>query len=289
MSAFDISAIADYIGSQAAGEEPQSTPEETVEGAEAEAAPSTEVPEVEQPDATPSVEGEASGEPAPADSTGSAGDYQFPIDTERFTAAISERVDEQVSKQIQEEYGAYLQALQVSPSALVGRTVPGLDSDEDITLASREEADRWQQGVRQELGYIVDGMTKEAQQKMQEQYQPLQHVVDLFRNNPDLVPGAPGFNKNLADLVAEHAKDYAVTNEEGKITGYKVPLQPLVNALRKVFAQPTTVASKPKQEKTAPAEKPQVGLRSQAGQSSGKENFDMDLITKVALGGKILF
>ena len=103
--------------------------------------------------------------------------------------------------------------------------------------------------------------------------------IDLFKTNKDLIPGTPGFDRELADSFATMAKPYEV-RVDGKLHGYSIPVQPIVESLR---AQLTTsrsatpaappVAAPAGPRPSAAVEPPQAGIPSKAGSSSEKEDF----------------
>ena len=103
--------------------------------------------------------------------------------------------------------------------------------------------------------------------------------MDLFKNNPDLIPGTKQFNRGLADSFTKLVKDYEVRNDAGKLIGYAVPVQPLINSLRSqqkavapaaapAAAKPVAPAAAP----AAPAAAPQAGIRSNAGSAGGGDS-----------------
>jgi len=143
------------------------------------------------------------------------------------------------------------------------------------TLRSSEDAKEWQEAVR---SLLVQEIRTNAQTKIEESSDFLETVhasIDLFKNNPDLIPGAKGFNRGLADRFADMAKPYEV-RVEGKLQGYSIPVQPIIDSLRKQMAPPPAPATQTPAAAPSPppkAEPPQAGIPSKAGNSSEKEDF----------------
>ena len=111
--------------------------------------------------------------------------------------------------------------------------------------------------------------------------------VQMFQNNPDMIPGAKGFDRELVERFTELAKDY-VLKVDDKIVGYTIPVQPLITAARaQLTAQRAAAAATPpapaaptaQQQRAAEQQRndagqftnpdaPQAGIPSQAGNSS---------------------
>lgn len=148
-------------------------------------------------------------------------------------------------------------------------------------LKDSNDAKEWQEAVR---SLLVQEIRDEAQKKLDESrtyLETLHASIDLFKNNPDLIPGTRTFNKPLADKFAELAKPYEV-RQDGKLQGYSVPVQPIIEALRSQFAQNSAaeasagspaVTPPPAGATTPAAEPPQAGIPSKAGSSTEKEDF----------------
>lgn len=141
------------------------------------------------------------------------------------------------------------------------------------TLRDSNDAKEWQEAVR---GLLVQEIRDNAQAKLEESSDFLQTVhasIDLFKNNPDLIPGTRGFNVDLANTFAAMAQPYEV-RVDGKLQGYSIPVQPIIDSLRKGML----TSAPPKQAAAAPMpaprpEPPQAGIPSKAGSSSEKEDF----------------
>ena len=173
------------------------------------------------------------------------------------------------------EYENYFQALETHPRLLVGTQVPAIGKDGMETLKDSNDAKEWQEAVRELLiEEVNDGATTLAQQA-QGQIQLLHASVDLFKNNPDLIPGTRTFNRALADKFAEIAKPYEVRHN-GKLRMYNVPVQPIIVALRgQMSAGAGNVETPPAAGSTTPpaTDPPQAGIPSKAGASSEQEDF----------------
>lgn len=108
--------------------------------------------------------------------------------------------------------------------------------------------------------------------------------IELFQKNTDLVPFTKGFDKDLAERFATLAKPYELRDDKGKLNGYSIPVQPIIDSLRTQLT--TERASRPAAPAVgtpagagaaAPAkpaaEPPQAGIVSKAGSSSEAEDF----------------
>lgn len=168
------------------------------------------------------------------------------------------------------------------PRLLVGTEVPAIGAEGMERLKDSNDAKEWQEAVR---SLLVQEIRDEAQKKLDESrtyLETLHASIDLFKNNPDLIPGTRTFNKQLADKFAELAKPYEV-RQDGKLQGYSVPVQPIIEALRGQLAQPAaTVGQSEQPPASAPpaagsvspvADPPQAGIPSKAGSSAEKEDF----------------
>jgi hypothetical protein len=149
------------------------------------------------------------------------------------------------------------------------------------TLKSSDDAREWQEAVK---SILVPEIQSRAQTKMEgsrDYLETLHSSVDLFLQNRDLIPGTPNFNTQLANAFAEMATPYEV-RVEGKLRGYSIPVQPLIDSLRKQLAAAPSQPSAPPapaggsaQGPSSPAaDPPQAGIASKAGASAGQaEDF----------------
>ena len=143
------------------------------------------------------------------------------------------------------------------------------------TLRDSNDAKEWQEAVR---GLLVEEIKSGAQAKLEENAPFMETIhasIDLFKNNPDLIPGTKGFNVDLANTFAAMAQPYEV-RVDGKLQGYSIPVQPIIDSLRKGMLTPPppaqAAATTPPAPKPKP-EPPQAGIPSKAGSSSEKEDF----------------
>lgn len=174
-----------------------------------------------------------------------------------------------------EEYGNYFDALEKHPRLLVGTEVPRIGEEGMEILRSTEDAREWQEAVK---SILVQEITESAQTKLEEGRDFIETIhasIDLFKNNPDLIPGTKGFNRALADEFAQMATPYEIRHE-GKLQGYSIPVQPLIERIRTQLksrqAAATPAATPPMQPKPKP-DPPQAGITTKAGNSSEREDF----------------
>lgn len=172
---------------------------------------------------------------------------------------------------MRDEYSKYFEALEKHPRLLVGTQVPAIGRDGMETLRDSADAREWQEAVK---GILVQEIKAEAQSKMEQNSAFLETVhasIDLFKNNPDLIPGTRGFNRGLADSFAAMAAPYEV-RVEGKLQGYSIPVQPIIDNLRRQQPKPAAPAPAPAPQQRR-ADPPQAGIASKAGSSSEREDF----------------
>ena len=161
----------------------------------------------------------------------------------------------------------------------MGTTVPAIGKEGTETLRNSEDAKEWQEAVK---SILIEEIRETATAKMEESAAYMQTVhssIDLFKNNPDLIPGTKGFNRTLADSFANMMAPYEV-RADGKLQGYSIPVQPIIDNLRKTAAavpapSKTAAAAPPAAARPTPPppEPPQAGIASKAGSSSEKEDF----------------
>ncbi len=170
-----------------------------------------------------------------------------------------------------------------------------------VVLRDSADAAEWQEMVKQALAdEIRDRATRRADDEAGSM-RTLHASIELFQKNADMVPGTRQFDKELADRVTRFAKPYEV-RVDGKLTGYSIPIQPLVEQERARLVleraqKPTPQAAPaapaapqvkagttPPPPAPAPQEGPQAGIQSRAGSSSEQESFD-DLFGTIGLSG----
>lgn len=186
---------------------------------------------------------------------------------------------------MREEHANYFAALEKHPRLLVGTQVPAIGREGMETLKDTADAREWQEAVKSILGEEV---VSRASVKLDENRDFLTTVhasIDLFKNNVDLIPGTKGFDKDLADRFATFAKPYEL-RVDGKLQGYSVPVQPIIDQLREQVVKERAqapAASSPAAgapaasaagASTPPAvDPPQAGVQSKAGSGDSKEDF----------------
>jgi hypothetical protein len=198
-------------------------------------------------------------------------------------------------EEVQKEHAKYFEALEQHPRLLVGVQVPSITGDGMETLRTSEDAKEWQEAVK---SVLVKEVQAKAQQSMDESSDYLTTInssIELFQKNLDLIPGTKGFDLELANRFTKLAEPYELRTEEGKLQGYTVPVQPLIEQLRaQVTAErqkaatpaPVAPAAQPTPQQQRAAEQarntqgqftdpnaPQEGIPSKAGDSSTTEDF----------------
>lgn len=182
------------------------------------------------------------------------------------------------------EHAQYFAALEKHPRLLVGTQVPAIGREGMETLRDTNDAREWQEAVK---SILVEEVRDRAGRQMEENRDFLQTVhasIDLFKNNADLIPGTKGFDVELANEFAKLAKPYEL-RVEGKLQGYSIPVQPIIDQLRTqvtarraaqtappAAATSTGAAGGAAQQADTP-EPPQAGIASKAGNSGNKEDF----------------
>jgi len=182
-------------------------------------------------------------------------------------------------EEVRQEHAQYFTALSKHPRLLVGVQVPSLTSDDENameTLRDANDAREWQEAVK---SLLTEEVRERAMKSLDENKGIIDTVhagIELFTNNHDLVPGTKQFNRKLADRFAAMAKPYEL-RVDGKLHGYTIPVQPLIDQLRtqlanesKTSAPAAAAPSKPKAKKD---DGPQAGIRSKAGSGAETEDF----------------
>lgn len=179
---------------------------------------------------------------------------------------------------MQTEHQQYFDALEQHPRTLVGMQVPALDREGMETLRDTADAKEWQEAVK---SILVEEVRDRATKEMEANAGFLDTIhasIELFSNNADLVPGTKDFDVDLANRFATLATPYEL-RVEGKLHGYTIPVQPLIEQLRAQLARERAAApapaAKPAQaaggRQRTPADPPQAGIPSKAGSAGGEE------------------
>lgn len=207
--------------------------------------------------------------------------------------AIHERTDEAFRNRALEELRGeidkkFLDALEQHPRMLVGDTVPSIkDPNQTEVLRSSEDARDWQEALKS----VITAQVNRRAQGYADEAKPLlstvQNSVEMFRRNPDLIPGTKDFDPVLAGRVVALAKSYE-HREDGKLFGYRVDIQPLIGNLRDQLtkeraatpapaapAAPTArqeqAANQARNQESGQFEAPQAGIPSRSGMSGTEE------------------
>lgn len=177
---------------------------------------------------------------------------------------------------------------------LVGTQVPRADGKEGMeTLKDSADAAEWQEAIKQLLVAEVNDRAGRAMEENKTFMSTVHASIELFQNNADMVPGTKEFDVELANRFTQLAEPYEL-RVEGKLHGYSIPVQPIVNQLRAQLAgeraakssaavvpPPDTAAGAPAGAAVpavtpaAPAagDAPQVGIETKAGSSAETEDF----------------
>lgn len=160
-----------------------------------------------------------------------------------------------------------------------------------ITLRDSADAKEYQDALKSVLVDEVRGRASKLADDNSDFLNTIHASIELFQNNPDLVPGTKEFDLELANRFATMVEPYELRNE-GKLQGYGINVQPLITQLRtqihaereKTAAAPTPPAGTPAATSTpaagAPAatpptaaDLPQAGIASKSGQGEQAEDF----------------
>jgi hypothetical protein len=200
----------------------------------------------------------------------------------KIEQSVLEGYQQQAFAAVKDEYANYVDALEKHPRLLVGTTVPAIGKDGTETLKDTNDAREWQEAVRSILVQEIQSRAQTQMSGSRDYLETIHASIDLFKNNPDLIPGTPAFDKDLADAFAQMAQPYEI-RVDGKLNGYSIPVQPLIVNLRgQLAAQRKAAPASSEPSAGAPAEAPrppqqveppQAGIPSKAGASSDKEDF----------------
>lgn len=157
---------------------------------------------------------------------------------------------------MRETHGRYFEAVQKHPRRLVGQQVPALDGEGTITLRDSADAQAWQEAVKEILFEEVSAKAEEKKSELRDIFDTVHSSIDLFRNNPDLIPRTKQFDAELAEQAVELLQPYELRAND-KLIGYSVPVQPMINQLRQRLAKNRAAASAPQNgAPSAPAAAP---------------------------------
>ena len=208
------------------------------------------------------------------------------------SAKITERMENQFKsqafKELEDELDPqFIDTLRLRPMQMVGMEVPsltpGASPDAKIKILDSQMARDWQEAVSGLIEDEVQAKVRTRQDELRPMTSVIQESILLGQNNPDLIPGTKGFDKELAARFVKFAKAYEVKTAKGVI-GYGVNVQPLINELRAGLAKERGVTGErssqearleqQRQQAAAQArngqgqfEAPQAGITSKAGMS----------------------
>lgn len=195
---------------------------------------------------------------------------------------------EEALAEVREEHKAYFDALDTHSRLLVGTEVPSLRGEGTETLRDSQDAEEWKDAVKSILVADINARVQERMSNKNSPIQPLHDAVAMFRDNPDLVPSYSTFNRKLADQFAAAVKPYE-HRVDGKLMGYSIPVQPIIDVLRQQLAAapaPAAPAAPPVATPPAkPADPPQEGIpASSASGGTGDSGDDFQESYWAALG-----
>jgi hypothetical protein len=185
--------------------------------------------------------------------------------------------------EVRKEFPKHFEAIELHPRMLVGVEVPSTTGKGMERLKDSADAKEWQDATKQLLVEEVSSRATKAIEENSALFETAHASLELFQNNPDLVPGSATFDKELADAFVKMAQPYEM-RVEGKLHGWSIPVQGLVNNIRAQVAadraaKPAPKADEPKPDDdktTEPKPKedpPQAGVVSKAGAASQEEDY----------------
>ena len=162
-------------------------------------------------------------------------------------------------------------------------------------LKDSADAREWQEAIKLLLTAEVNARARRELDTNVDFLNTVHASVELFQNNLDLIPETKEFDKVLADRLTSLIEPYEV-RVEGKLHGYSIPVQPIINQLRAQIASeraatasagpgtpaaPSPAAGAPAAPATgavaappaAAPEPPQAGIQSKAGSGEQAEDF----------------
>jgi hypothetical protein len=177
----------------------------------------------------------------------------------------SKAFEAQATSELQEKFSGAFALLEDIPYLMVGKTVPNLRGDGEVTLRDTTEAEQYQKA----LGRIIDGERQKLISQKHDQVRPIMSVVQesvlLFQNNKDLVPNTKEFDPELAEAFTRTARAYEL-RADGKLVGYHVNVQPLINELRTQLATRRGASSAQQPQQTARQQQAAQQPRNDVGQ-----------------------
>lgn len=234
-------------------------------------------------------------QPAPGESVGfdaTALDSNWGDVLSGLESRTNEELEFIALEDVKSEFASYVNAVNTPPRMLVGTKVPKLGGapGEEETLRDSRDAAEWQETVKVQLAAEVKSRASRSRDEVAPMLETLHSSVELLRGNPDLIPGSRQFSLPLLTEFLQLAQPYEM-RVEGKLTGYTIPVQPLVDQIRTRItsaaaaapppAPVNRAANQPRAQNgtwTAPEDGPQAGILSQAGSSGGDDPNDMSVL-----------
>lgn len=201
-----------------------------------------------------------------------------------FETKQTELLEQSALAEVRTEHAKYFEHIEKHPRLLVGMEVPSLTGEGTEVLRDSADARDWQEGVKSILVSEVQARTEAKKDEVRDVFDTVHASIDLFRNNPDLIPGTKQFDPEFAEQAVAMLKDYELRANE-KLIGYSVPVQPILNQLREQLTKsraaadspgPTAAAAPSAQQQRAADQPrtergqwaPQAGVPSKAGNSA---------------------
>lgn len=175
----------------------------------------------------------------------------------------------------------YLEAIENHPRLLVGQTVPAANGQGTELIKDEADAASWQGAVKHIISQQVHQKTQAYLNDAKPFLGALQDSIEMFRRNPELVPGTKEFDREIATKFTALAASYKY-EVDGKTIGYMVDVQPLIEAVKTQVAAarqaaPATPTARQEQaanqarNEVGQFEGPQAGIISQQGLSGEAE------------------
>ena len=213
-----------------------------------------------------------------------------------YAKAIEDRMAESYQTEalaaVREEHKPYFEAIETHPRLLVGKQVPRVDGGEGMeTLRDEADARSWQEAVKHTLVNEIRSQAEKAMEENDGFFTTIHSSIELFQNNADLVPNSKDFDVELANRFVTLATPYEL-RVDGKLHGYSIPVQPIIEQLRSQIAAerakvatppaasagaggpaagaPASTPGTPAASAQAAPEQPQAGIPSKAGSGAGE-------------------
>lgn len=190
---------------------------------------------------------------------------------ENMQESFRRAAEEQLNKEIDPIFKT---VLETDPYLLVGQSLPSLrpdakPEDKDLMTDSAKAAE-----YKRALQSLVEAEIKDDVAKREKDVMPMMSVLQesalMFQNNPDLIPNTDKFDQQLAERVARVGKSYELV-VNGKVTGYQVNMQPIINELREQLTKERAETGIVTQQQSAQAARAAEQARDEAGKFRGPQ------------------